>query len=574
MMTRRALLGMPVLACLGLAALAERPQLESRLGALRRRLATADPLAAQPSTWRQTPPPSSVLLTVEATSTHAINPLIYGLAHADPSSLDATGARLNRWGGNPNSRYNWVHGSAWNAARDWEFRNYGESADSPRGPSSVADTFVAANVASSAATWLTVPALGWVARDGQSDHRSTGVPSGGGPPSTVGSSAIIGYDPTANQAATSIRSLARKPKEPAATGDETVYQDEWMRHLVSRFGSATAGGVTFYSIDNEPDLWSTTHTDVHPVDPDYDEMLSVFVDYATAIKDVDPTAKVTGPALSGWTSLWFSARDRGDDNFASHADRMAHANQPFLEWWLSQIQQYEIQTGKHLLDVLDVHFYPQSAGVFGTLGDEATQRRRLRSTRALWDPTYTDESWIGEPMYLIPRLRAWRDQYAPDALLGIGEWNWGADDTLNGALAIANVLGIFGREGLDLACYWTRPQPGGPGQFAYRLFTDCDGRGRGFGDQSLPASSSAPDDVAVYASRDSSTNETIIVALNHRPDAAIPSMLSTPGTAEWYVYDAADLTRIRLMSTVESVGDSIRITLPPESLSLLRVSPR
>jgi hypothetical protein len=562
---------MPVLACLGLTALAERPRLESRLGALRRRLAAMDPLAAQPTTWRQTPPPASVLLTVDAASTHTINPLIYGLAHADSPTLSATGARLNRWGGNANSRYNWVHGSAWNAARDWEFRNYGEPADSPRAPSSVADTFVATNLANNALTWLTVPALGWVARDGQTGHHSTGVPASGGRPSPTNLEATVSYDPAANRIATSTRSLARKPENSGASGD-VIYQDEWTRHLVTRFGSADDGGVRFYSVDNEPDLWSTTHTDVHPVDPDYNEMLAVFLDYASAIKNVDPTAKVTGPALSGWTPLWFSARDRGNDNFASHADRLAHGDQPFLEWWLSQIQQRELQTRKRLLDVLDVHFYPQSPGVFGSVGDEATQRLRLRSTRALWDPTYTDESWIGEPIYLIPRLRAWRDTFTPGALLGIGEWNWGADDTLNGALAIANVLGILGREGVDLACYWTNPAPDAPGRQAFRLFTNCDGRGRGFGEQSLPATSSAPDDVAVYASRDSSTNETVVVALNHRPDAAIPVALEHTGAAEWFLYDARDLSRIRKMDPPANAAGRIGATLPPESLSLLRLS--
>jgi hypothetical protein len=562
-----------MLAALGTVAFAERSQLESRSGALRRRL-TRDLFSAQPTTWRETPPPSSVALSVDPTPTRPISPLIYGQAHASPSALETTGARLNRWGGNPNSRYNWSHGSAWNAARDWEFRNYGESADSARVPSSAADRFVATNVASNATTWLTVPALGWVARDGQTEHRSTDVPAGGAPPAPTNPEASVNYDPTANRTATSLRSASRKPIEPATHGEATtVYQDEWIRHLVAQFGRASDGGVTYYSVDNEPDLWSTTHTDVHPVDPDHDELLSVFLDYATAIKDVDPTAKVSGPALSGWTSLWFSPRDRGDDNFASHADRLAHGDQPFLAWWLSQIAQFELQTGQRLLDVLDVHFYPQSPGVFGSLGDESTQRRRLRSTRALWDPGYADESWIGEPIYLVPRLRAWRDQFKPGTLLGIGEWNWGADDTLNGALAIANVLGIFAREGVDLACYWTTPPPDSPGQQAFRLFTNADGRGTAFGDLSVPARSSAPDDVAAYASLDSRTNEIVVVALNHRPDAAIPVTLSPGGTAEWYLYSADDLTRIRRVDPIQGDAGSVHLTLPPESLSLLRLSP-
>src|SRR5207245_9583981 len=52
-----------------------------------------------------------------------ISPLICGVAGADPVTLTALGATLNRWGGNPSDRYNWVLGNAWNAGRDWEFRN-------------------------------------------------------------------------------------------------------------------------------------------------------------------------------------------------------------------------------------------------------------------------------------------------------------------------------------------------------------------------------------------------------------------------------------------------------------------
>ncbi len=41
---------------------------------------------------------------------------------------------------------------------------------------------------------------------------------------------------------------------------------------------------------------------------------------------------------------------------------------------------------------------------------------RIRSTRALWDPSYTDESWIKDRVELIPRLlrRGYVDAQAGD----------------------------------------------------------------------------------------------------------------------------------------------------------------
>src|SRR6266568_932081 len=128
-------------------------------------------------------PPRQVTIDVNAAQVlRPISPLIYGLSVATPDGLAATGAHLNRWGGNPNPRYNWVHGSAWNAARDWEFRNYGGRSIAP---SSTADAFVALNESSGIQTLLTVPALGWVARNAETETRSVNVPLVGGAPLSI-----------------------------------------------------------------------------------------------------------------------------------------------------------------------------------------------------------------------------------------------------------------------------------------------------------------------------------------------------------------------------------------------------
>jgi hypothetical protein len=89
------------------------------------------------------------------------------------------------------------------------------------------------------------------------------------------------------------------------------------------------------------------------------------------------------------------------------------------------MQTYEQQHGVRLLDYLDLHFYPQAEGVFPSSGgDAAVQALRLRSTRALWDPSYVDESWIGDSVQLIPRMRAWVAQNYPGTKTAITEYNW------------------------------------------------------------------------------------------------------------------------------------------------------
>jgi hypothetical protein len=533
----------------------------------------------QPATWGESAPPKNVVLHVDVNRVlRPINPLIYGVAAASADELATTGATLNRWGGNPNSRYNWENGSAWNAARDWEFRNYGADGSKRAAPSLIADQFVATNQAHGVTSLITIPALGWVSASGSKELASIGVPAEGGPPiGDVFKGAILGYDPSFNRQATSIESLPRKDApfgDPPELNDGVVFQDEWVSHLVNHFGRADGDGVRFYAIDNEPDLWSVTHTDVHPVQPDYTDELTSFLDYAEAIKDVDPAAQILGPALSGWNAMFYSARDRGTDRYRTHADRLAHGDMPFLPWWLEQVRQHDQRVGRRTLDVLDVHSYPQAAGVFGGEGDEATNRVRLRSTRSLWDPNYVDESWIADSVQLIPRLRGWIERYYPGTQLAIGEWNWGADTTMNGAVAIANVLGIFGREGVDMAAYWTSPQPGSPGANAFAMYTNYDGQGNHFGDLALVATSSAPDDVAVFASRDSGTGDTLVMVINQRADVALTTSVQLGGVAatvaQIYRVDGT-APHVQDEGLFETNGGELDLVLAAESITLLRV---
>ena len=112
---------------------------------------------------------------------------------------------------------------------------------------------------------------------------------------------------------------------------------------------------------------------------------------------------------------------------------MAHGNIPFVPWYLQQMRAYEQQHGTRILDYVDLHYYPQAAGVsLSSAGNATTQALRLRSTRALWDATYVDESWIGEPVRLIPRMRDWVATDYPGTKTAVTEYNWGGLEHING----------------------------------------------------------------------------------------------------------------------------------------------
>jgi hypothetical protein len=498
-----------------------------------------------------------------------ISPLIYGVALADPATIRALGATVDRSGGNPASTYNWVDGHAWNAGRDWQFRNgnYGQGG-------SAIDSGVAATLGAGAVPLLTVPTMGWVARNDDNATRSTGVPATGAAALPGGSGAIAGYDPTANRQVVYVPSAASAPsgqQAPAASAP-VVYQDQWIRHLASQFGVGPAG-VQLFAMDNEPDLWSSTHTDVHPARMGYDDMLANFVQYATAVKAQAPSALVLGPDVSGWTGYLYSDLDRGRDNFATHQDRRNHGDEDFLPWWLGQVHLRDQASGTRTLDYLDVHYYPQERGVaLSKQADPGTRDLRIRSTRSLWDPDYTDESWIGAPVTLIPRLRAWIDRSYPGTRLAVTEYNWGGERDASGAVALAEVLGIFGREGVDLATYWTYPPVDSPAGAAFRLYRNYDGSGGTFGDVSLPVTFSQQG-VAAFASRHSDTGEVDVVLANesHSTAATVQLRGTTPDRYQAARYCVPAGTGRIVRQDMPDAGSPV--SMPPLTVCLVKLSP-
>ena len=113
-------------------------------------------------------------------------------------------------------------------------------------------------------------------------------------------------------------------------------------------------------------------------------------------------------------------------------------------------------------------------------------------------PTPSPQYPNGEPPYLIPRMKQWVANDYPGTKTAITEYNWGALNDITGAIAQADLLGIFGREGLDLATIWA-PQirillqaPPDPGVFAFKMYLNYDGNGSQFGETSVSATTRKP----------------------------------------------------------------------------------
>ena len=121
-----------------------------------------------------------------------------------------------------------------------------------------------------------------------------------------------------------------------------------------------------------------------------------------------------------------------------------------------------------------------------------------RSPAACGIPTYVDPSWIastginGGKVDLIPMMQSWVNTYYPGTMTGITEYNFGAEGNMNGATTQADLYGIFGQQGLNLATRWTTPATGSPTYLAMKLWRNYDGNDSGFGNTSVSASRGQP----------------------------------------------------------------------------------
>jgi PKD repeat protein len=510
-------------------------------------------------------------LTVDVNANRrAINPNIYGVAYATTAQLQDLNVKLHRYGGNNTSRYNWQI-NADNRGFDWYFESIPEASSAPgeRG-----NTFIANSRAGGAEPMLTIPIIGWVARLGPNRAKLASFSQAKYGPQT---DADWQWFPDAGNGILASNGQFVQNNDPndANVPNSPTLQQQWVQAIVNQWGLAQNGGQRYYILDNEHSLWHSTHRDVHPAGATMDETFARMRDYSAAIKAVDPGARIVGPEEWGWSGFLLSGYDQqygSQHGWSFMPDRASHGGWDYLPWLLNQLR----LDGRHLLDVFTVHWYPQG-GEFSNTVTTSMQQLRNRSTRALWDPNYTDPTWINDKVMLIPRLRNWvNTYYYPGTPIGITEYNWGAENHINGATAQADILGIFGREGLDFGARWTTPAASTPTYKAIKMYRNYDGNRSTFGDVSVAAGGANPDNVAVFAAERTSDGALTVMVINKYLSGSTPvnvavSNFNPAGVAQ--VYQLTSANAINRLSDIAFGGASLSLTVPAQSITLL-VLPR
>jgi hypothetical protein len=574
------------------------------------------------------------------TVTRAISPLIYGVNAylLDATTAQNTNITLARWGGDDTSRYNYQNNVV-NSANDYFFENFsGSNSMLPNGTNGNGTNFndfmTSANTLG-IATIGTAPVLGWVSNStvkacsfpkstypNQASYNGDNCGNGVYPQGTNGCTNASGCAISGNNTVAQVTSVQDAPPSAPGTGNNTptwaasTWIGGWIDCLTTK-GTYCASGpgkdATIWDLDNEPEYWSAVHRDVHPNPMTYDEITNGGIGTALAIKAADPNALTSGPIISGWYQYFYSQQDVNNGYSTSPcfkpwgnpADRTAHGGIPLIEYYLQQMNEASSLYGVRLLDYLDIHTYfaanhNGSSVAFTTAGDSGEQEARMDSTRVFWDSTYTDPA-LTAPNYtadsgytsscsvplvapqIIPRIQGWVAADYPGTKTAIDEYNFGGTESINGAVTQADVLGIFGKYGLDMATFWPTAQYAQqiPGNMAFAIYRNYDGSKSTFGDQELSSTTGDQSKLAVYAASRTSDGAVTVVVINKTygpltDTLSVNNLTSTATSAQVFQYSNANLTAIVAQpattitppasGTTSTLGS---LTFPAQSITMI-----
>ena len=497
---------------------------------------------ADQATTATTAAPSVVHISIDSSKDRVpISLYIYG---ANQHAKHAADHPLTRIGGNRWTAYSWENNAS-NAGSDWHHQN-DDFLSKSNEPGEAVRVNLEAAAKNHQAIIVTVPTCGYVSADK-------------GPEGDVNQTPDYLNKRFHKTIAKKNGPLQLKPD----LNDAFVYQDEfvnWVEHTKS------PAEVVFYSLDNEPDIWSATHARIHPEKLTYAEIVQKTIEYAGAIKDVKADAMIFAPANYGWNG-YRTLQNAPDAN-----------GRDFHQVYLAEMKKAEANAGKRLLDVLDVHWYPEATGdgvrVTGKENTPGVVAARVQAPRSLWDPTYVETSWItkdnthGEPINMLTRLKKDVEQFYSGTKIAVTEYNYGGGDHISGAIAQADVLGIFGREGIFAACLWPESENTEFIDAAFEIYL------KHFGDTSVSAKTDDAAATSVYASVDSRDPSRMSIVLINKTAHTITADLNIAGDAKFTKCATFQLTDVA--ATPKSLGERTfgdrRCELPAFSVTMLELS--
>ena len=482
-----------------------------------------------------------------------ISPYIYGV-NQYTANCDDVKVNSIRQGGNRMTAYNWENnasnaGSDWHHSSDNNLSNSNDPADCVQGFSSLSSKHGIDY------KLTTLQMAGYVSADKNGEvAESEAAPSDRWNKVEFRKNGELSLIPDLN--------------------DGVVYMDEYVNYIINKLGDSNSPtGMQGYSLDNEPALWNHTHSRMHPNPVGMGELSEKSIELAKVIKELDPDAEVFGPALYGYTAYDHLA----DDDSSNEWENIKSSNgyNWYIDYYLDDMKKASDKEGKRLLDVLDIHYYSESARV----GIED----RLQSVRTLYEKGFAENSWIGQwcqqNIPILPTIQNSIDKYYPGTKLAISEYNFGGGDNVSGAIAQTEALGCYADEGVYFATLW-----GGGSDEPYllsgiNLYTNYDGEGSDFGDTLVEAKTEDVSLATAYASIDKNDDSNVTMVLsNKNMTATEKATISLDGTNTDYksavVYaitqDSSDIRIIDVQNDVSN--NTVEVELPPMSVAQIVIA--
>ena len=519
---------------------------------------------------------ANITITINPSLFKPISPYIYGINFYSGITGAPPLLTFDRAGGNRWTAYNWETNAS-NAGSDYRYNNDNYLSSSTV-PAEAVRAFIAADQSKGVASLVTFQLEGLVSADES------------GPVSVVNPPDLTRFKTVVDKKST-VSNVPFTSTPP--TTDANVYMDEFVWALDQKFlgmgiFDTSPTHPTFISLDNEPELWNSTHLEVEgSTAVTSDSYISKTINLAKALKDQFPNVVIFGPVHYGFQGLY---------NWQGELSATPSGTNWFPDKYLQALKTASTTYGKPLVDVYDFHWYVEEYDSGGTrildltsatLSDAQVQLI-VQSPRALWDPTFTDTGnsnpWIYQelgstPINLLGRLESKINAENPGMKISITEYENGGWNHIAGTIAQADNLGIFGSQGLFAASFWP---PNGTYSYAlagFRAYRGFDGANASFGDTSLEASSSDVQNVVAYASTDSTTpGRTVFVAINRSTSAQVTAIngATLSGTAHLYQITAASAKGQNpvapvTVGTMAVSGSSMTITLPALSVTTIDV---
>jgi len=354
--------------------------------------------------------------------------------------------RLND--GNNNTKYNWrkklsSHPDWYNNvyAHDWDFKAQ-----------------ELANKLPGVMGFFGLQALGWAARTDSANFDANGYNNSKWWPGTAQNLAGGGVVNASGGSKATTEGDPSKYLMPWPADSSTEILTHW-------FGTGGLGfdksSLRYWNVDNEPDIWNGTHDDVVKSPMSIDTFITKYVQVALKARAKFPEVILAGPVFSNdW--YWWNWNNGGiSENGTLYSP---------MEYFIKKIGEQEVATGKRLLDVFDLHMYPEYSSM--SKEDEMLQFHRIFfDTAYAWPSSNGINTYVGKwqqpyPQFTYLRVQRWMNKYLGAGRARLGMSEFGAitlgDTTADGcadpsacAVLYGSMMGTFADHGVELFTPWT-----------------------------------------------------------------------------------------------------------------------